>query len=367
MNLFTDSRIVLTLDAGGTTFEFNAIQSGKILLEPVIFSSGDLSKNELISMIIEGFTVVTRQLKERTASAISFCFPGPADYENGIIGDLENIPAFKGGVPLKAILEDHFQIPVFINNDGDLFTLGEAMVGLLNEINTCSTATGNTHQYHSLLGITLGTGFGSGFVYQNKILFGENGAAFEINRMSSRYAGLASVEDVCSIRGIKRLFAKYSGLGESEIPEPKEINAIAEEVTHPYHEAAIQTWEEFGTIAGDAIVNAVTLTDSNVVIGGGPSKAWKWFMPSLIKAMNEPFRENCSKLISRAEIMIYNWEDETQRIDFLNSKQIELKVGSKTIFYDPVKRVCVGVSRLGTAGAVALGAYAFALEKMGSN
>jgi glucokinase len=49
----------------------------------------------------------------------------------GIIGDLENLPTFKGGVALGPMLEEIFNIPVFINNDGDLFAYGEAIAGLL--------------------------------------------------------------------------------------------------------------------------------------------------------------------------------------------------------------------------------------------
>ena len=63
--------------------------------------------------------------------AISFAFPGPADYPAGIIGDMSNMPAFRGGVALGPILEDQFGIPVFINNDGDLFVYGEAIAGFL--------------------------------------------------------------------------------------------------------------------------------------------------------------------------------------------------------------------------------------------
>ena len=36
----------------------------------------------------------------RPPVAISFAFPGPADYPAGIIGDLANLPAFRGGVAL---------------------------------------------------------------------------------------------------------------------------------------------------------------------------------------------------------------------------------------------------------------------------
>ena len=76
--------------------------------------------------VIDGFTQVRNAL-DREPDAISFAFPGPADFPSGIIGDLRNLPAFRGGVALGPMLEDHFEIPVFINNDGDLFTYGEAV------------------------------------------------------------------------------------------------------------------------------------------------------------------------------------------------------------------------------------------------
>ena len=49
-----------------------------------------------------------------------------ADYAHGIIGDLPNFPGFRGGVALGPYLEHVFGIPVFINNDGNLFAYGEA-------------------------------------------------------------------------------------------------------------------------------------------------------------------------------------------------------------------------------------------------
>ena len=96
--------------------------------------------------------------------AISFAFPGPADYKNGIIGDLPNFPAFRGGVALGPFLQKHFDIPVYINNDGDLFAYGEALAGALPELNAAIKAAGGTKQYKNLLGITFGTGFGGGVV-----------------------------------------------------------------------------------------------------------------------------------------------------------------------------------------------------------
>ena len=42
--------------------------------------------------------------------SVSIAFPGPADYAQGIIGDLPNLPVYRGGVALGAILENHFLI-----------------------------------------------------------------------------------------------------------------------------------------------------------------------------------------------------------------------------------------------------------------
>ena len=71
-------------------------------------------------------TVISR-LPEQPA-AISFAFPGPADYPRGIIGGyLPNFPSFRDGVALKDFLEERFGIPTFINNDGDLYAYGEAL------------------------------------------------------------------------------------------------------------------------------------------------------------------------------------------------------------------------------------------------
>ena len=60
--------------------------------------------------------------------AISFAFPGPADYPNGIIGGwLPNFPSFRDGVALGPFLQEKFGVPVFINNGGDLFAYAFAL------------------------------------------------------------------------------------------------------------------------------------------------------------------------------------------------------------------------------------------------
>jgi len=151
----TDPRIVMTLDAGGTNLKFSAIRSNRLLVEPIYLPAEPNDLDACLDSIIEGFRRVRTLLPEPPA-AISFAFPGPADYPAGVVFNENNLPAFRGGVALGPMLEDVFGLPVFLNNDGDLFAYGEAMSGFLPEVNRRLEQAGSPKRYANLLGITLG-------------------------------------------------------------------------------------------------------------------------------------------------------------------------------------------------------------------
>jgi len=104
-----DERVVMTLDAGGTNFLFSAIRGFKEITTPILKKAVTDDLPRCLSVLVEGFQEVKNNLSVEPV-AISFAFPGPADYQNGVIGDLPNFPAFRGGVPLAAFLEEHFGI-----------------------------------------------------------------------------------------------------------------------------------------------------------------------------------------------------------------------------------------------------------------
>ena len=172
-----------------------------------------------------GFETVRRQLADEPV-AISFAFPGPADYRAGVMGDLPNFPAFRGGVALGPFLENHFGMPVFINNDGNLFAYGEAKVGLLPEINARLEASGSSRRYRNLIGVTLGTGFGCGVVVNGELLLGDNQVGGDLWCLRNRRYPEYIVEESVSVRSIKRVYARLSG--DASILTPKTIFDIAE-------------------------------------------------------------------------------------------------------------------------------------------
>ncbi len=364
MKYNTDSRIVLTLDAGGTNFVFSAIQGFREITEPVCLPSNGNDLSRCLATIVDGFRQLQAQLKGYPV-AISFAFPGPTDYANGIIGDLNNLPAFRGGVPLGPFLEEKFKIPVFISNDGDLFTYGEAFAGFLPYINSKFNEIASNRRFNNLLGLTLGTGFGAGIVRNGDLFMGDNSAAAEIWVMRSKMGNTFAEENI-SIRAIIREYLVHSSIKHSQTLTPKDIHDIALGKEKGDAAAAKKAFLTMGENLGDSIANAVTLVDGLVVIGGGVSAASSLFLPRVIEELNSQFSTLSGQPVPRMEMKAFNLEDDMEMAAFLVGSQKVLQVpeSNRTVTYDPVKRIGVGVSKLGTSKAVALGAYAFALNRL---
>ena len=83
--MYNDNRIVMTLDAGGTNLVFSAIRGGNEIVTPITLPSCACNLEQCLGQLSTGFSRIREQLTEAPV-AISFAFPGPADYPAGIIG-----------------------------------------------------------------------------------------------------------------------------------------------------------------------------------------------------------------------------------------------------------------------------------------
>ncbi|MEG8945658.1 ROK family protein [Rosettibacter firmus] len=362
----SDSRIVMTLDAGGTNFVFSAIQSGEQIVEDIRFDSEANNLDKSLNNIIEGFKIVLSKVKEKPV-AISIAFPGPADYPNGIIGDLGNLPAYRGGVALGPLLKEKFNLPVFINNDGDLYSYGEALWGFLPWINKKLEEANNPKRYKHLIGVTLGTGFGFGLTVNGQLYLGDNSMAGEIWLMRNRISPNEYVEEHASIRGVRRVYSELTGINISEAPTPKEIFEIGMGIKQGNKEAAIQAYKTMAQVVGDALANAITLLDCLVVIGGGLAGAYPLFMPFLIEEMKSDYVKSLDgKKVKRLMAEIYDLTNENDLKEFLVNEYRAIPVYGTNLIanYNPSKKIGIGITQIGTSKAIALGAYSFALNEL---
>ncbi len=361
-----DNRIVLTLDAGGTNLVFSAIQANKEIVESYCLPAYADDLNRCLEALIEGFTYIREQLSTAPI-AISFAFPGPADYKNGIIGDLPNFPSFRRGVPLGPFLEEYFQIPVFINNDGNLFAYGEALAGALPALNNRLKAQGSNREYRNLIGITFGTGFGSGIVIDNHLLTGDNDCGGDVWVFRNKLYPDKIAEESVSIRAITRVYNEFAKIKDKTLT-PEDIFLIAEGKKEGDKEAAIISFAQFGEVAGDAIAHLLTFTDGIIVVGGGIMGANKYIMPSLIAEIKSTLTTFGGDILPRLQMDVIDPEDEIQFKQFISDGSIQLQIPhtTKTVDYNPHKKTVIMKTSLGTSKAVSLGAYAYALHTLGN-
>lgn len=359
-----DSRTVITLDAGGTNFVFSAMRGCEFIVEPVTYPSNSDNLDRCLATMVRGFEEIISRL-DSAPVAISFAFPGPADYRAGIIGGyLPNFPSFRDGVALGPFLRQRFGIPVFINNDGDLFAFGEANAGALPEINARIKAMGGKRHYRNLLGYTFGTGLGIGSVVNGELNLGNN-SCVETFCLRHKHNPDIIAEEGASIRAIRREYGRLSGDTAHELT-PYDIFLIAEDLREGDRDAAVKAFELFGEIAGDAFATAATLTDSLIVVGGGLTGAMKYIKPALIRELRSELHTVGGEAVRRVQTEVFDLDDENEFARFVAGASRPLAVyGTDTyVDYDPMKRTGVIVSKLGASKAISVGAYVYALSEI---
>lgn len=365
-NYKEDSRIVLTLDAGGTKFAFSAMAAGDQIVEATETPSHADNLDLCLRTIVTGFAHVMSQLPEKP-SAISFAFPGPAWYREGIIGDLGNLPAFRGGVALGPMLADQFGIPVYINNDGDLFAYGEALGGFLPEMNRHLMHAGSSRKYKNLIGFTLGTGFGGGIVRDGELVIGDNSAAGEVWLLRNAQHPSTFIEESISIRALRRVYKEHCRIGYRDDLTAKDIFRIAKDQIAGDADAAETAFAELGSALGEAIANVLTVVDGLVVIGGGLANAWEFFAPAMMQALRKPYTNlTGDQSVDRLEIKTFDVEDKAGYDSFLrgDARTAVVPGSERRLSYDAMKCTGIGLTRLGTSKAVSLGAYVYALNEL---
>lgn len=95
--------------------------------------------------------------------------PSVVDSEEGIVYNVANIPSW-AEVPLKRLLQERFSVPVYINNDSNCFALGVKLFG-------------EGRKYRNLVGMTIGTGVGTGIIINGELYSGQNTGAGEIGSL----------------------------------------------------------------------------------------------------------------------------------------------------------------------------------------
>lgn len=183
------------IDLGGTNVRVARVDENgsilQIIKEPTEIKQGVKHVMDKIISMIE------RIDQYENCLGIGMGVPGPVDTQQGKMLLASNLPGFEG-YPIKATLEDHFHLPVFVDNDVNVACMGEAMHG---------AGKGKNIVYY----VTISTGIGGALVVQQKLVSGKNGHAGEIgniiidrNREKINHLNAGAVENEASGTAITR-------------------------------------------------------------------------------------------------------------------------------------------------------------------
>lgn len=239
------TKTILGIDLGGTNIRGGLVKENRLrnILSQKINSQG--SSDEVLNEIF----AFTDQLFNDSVKAIGVGVPGLVS--KGIVYDVVNIPSWTQ-ISLQQLMQVRYSVPVSINNDANCFALGEFYFG-----------KGNGSD--SMLGLSIGTGLGSGIIINKKLYEGKNCGAGEfgmIDYLDRYYEYYASGQFFQNVYGIN---------GDNVFQNAKERN-----------EEAIKMYEEFGLHLGNAIKTILYALDVDLIIlGGSVSKAFSFFSKTM--------------------------------------------------------------------------------------
>ncbi|KAF7771413.1 glucokinase [Pseudoalteromonas citrea] len=252
---------VLCIDLGGTkahVVEVSQNGLGKVHRYDVP-SQG--SKREVLAFI---YQIITSHLNA-SCIGISLGVPSSVRVADGYIIETVNIPNWHS-VSLKELLCSKFGLPVVVHNDANCFTYGEYQYG--------------SHlPCDNFVGITLGTGLGSGVVLNGELYTGSNGFAGE-------FGSFTYLEGIVEGYSSGQFF-KLQGLDGAQEAEKAMLGDAKSQML----------FDQFGVHLGHALSLILLAFDPDkIVLGGSISLSYSLFKSSLFSSLSEHSHE---MLVSR--------------------------------------------------------------------
>jgi glucokinase len=213
--------------------------------------------------------------------------PGSIDFDRGLVLYPPNLPGWEE-VPLVALIAERWNVNVAVDNDANCAALGEARFG---------TGRGIAN----FVGLTLGTGVGSGIILGGAIWHGEKGYGGEFGHTSIELHGPpcgcgntgcveAYVGNRFMIRNALPVIAHHpeSALYRLAMEQPDDLTPLhISEAAAEGDALAREILFDVGSKLGAAIANTANLLDvTTFIIGGGVAAAGKPLFDGIISTAN---------------------------------------------------------------------------------
>lgn len=254
--------MTIGIDLGGTNVRVALVDEGRIIKIAAESCRASATEKEVVDHIIS----LIESLIVPEVTAIGMGVPAVVDLETGVVYDVVAIPSWKE-VHIKEILEDRFNVPVYVNNDCNCFGLGVSRFG-------------EAKGYKDAVCITLGTGVGGCLIIDGKLYSGQNTGAGEIGNIP--YLD-KDYEYYCS----SRFFVGKGTTGKDAFLKAGQNDP-----------EALALWDEFGTHVGKLVSLVVNAYDPQVIVfGGSIAGAFGYFSKAMYNELESfPYHRSIERL-----------------------------------------------------------------------
>jgi len=238
----------------------------------------DIGGTNTIGVLMENKKII-RHIKKKTAQSefsdfiidfiqklkanekiesIGLGIPGVLNEEKTLIIVSPNLRSVEN-INFKELFEQKFKSEVLLENDANCFTWGEYLLGAGKSFN-------------SIVGLTLGSGLGSGVIINKKLFNGSHGAAPEFGHHIIKANG---AKCHCGNRGCWEQYASSQFFFRQTGMSPKTIY----EKASGGDSKALKALKYFGYWLGIGMANVVNILDPEaIIIGGNIANAWDYFI-----------------------------------------------------------------------------------------
>ncbi|TDM46455.1 ROK family glucokinase [Macrococcoides goetzii] len=283
--------IILAADIGGTTCKLGVLdESLEILHKWEIPTKTENNGESILKNVYDSFVVNAKHKNYNMDDVlgIGLGVPGPIDFKTGVVNGAINLN-WHGKINIKEQFEKLSGLPVYVDNDANVATLGEKFKG-----------AGQNEP--DVICVTLGTGVGGGIISNNELVHGHNGSGGELGhfkvdfkeRFQCNCGKKGCLETVASATGVVNLsYHYYAELQfQTVIEEAIKNRTLQAKMVFD----AAKAGDEFATyvikkvarnLAYALSVFSVVTNPKYIIIGGGVSKAGDF----LIQHIEDVYRE----------------------------------------------------------------------------
>jgi len=194
------------IDIGGTKVRMGLVDhNGRIVFRKMFLMPKHKSWEEILEMVVTFFSDMLHEARFsfHRLYGIGIGCPGTFDYKREVISFAPNLKW--RDIPIKSFLEERMPVPLWLENDTNLSTIGVAEFG-------------EGKDAKSLIGIFIGTGIGGGIILDRELLIGSTGGAGEIGHIIVKENGprchcgnRGCLEAIASTRAIyERIYRQYA-------------------------------------------------------------------------------------------------------------------------------------------------------------